>query len=218
MARIQTFLARLCCLTLAVIFAIALVMGKAADWPSAIIGIVASGVCLLIFIIDVFGARLRKRFPFVYRFCVKPVRIVITDERTEVFYANDKTVFSLANQIVWRPEVKGGQVLAVGAPGEWLRSAPKVLPADAIHTDLIEEALVATLPIDELREALLCYCAEISSQKVGFWRWHWHQIFSPLKVELQIRDHLKRQLVGEVVRKAKLLGPRELVEVNTAKN
>lgn len=216
MARVQTLLARLCSLTLAVIFAVVAFTRKSEDWPGTVLGVVLSGLCLLIFTFDTFGARLRKQFPFLSRFRVKPLRLVVNDERTEVYYGDGEIVFSLANQIVWRPEVKGGKVLAVGAPREWLPSAPQVLPADAIHTDLITEAVAATPRIDELWEAFLCYCVTISRQKVGFGRWFFHQFFSPLKVELQIRDHSKRQLLAEIARKAKLLGPREVVEVNTA--
>jgi len=123
-------------------------------------------------------------------------------------------IFSIANQIVWRPGTKGGEVVAVGAPDEWLSLSPRVLPADAVHTDLVAEAFAATPRIDELWEAFFCYCIEVSRRRVGFWRWFGRQFFSPLKVDLRIRDDVKKEFVGGVLRRCKLLGP---VDVFTTK-
>lgn len=216
MARLQTFLVRLCCVTLAVVFAFIGFAGKAGDWPTTIVGIVLFGFCLLVFIFDVFGARLRRQFPLLSRFGVKPVRLVVTDERTDVYFADGTRIFSVANQIVWRPGTKGGEVVAVGAPDEWLSSSRRVLPADAVHTDLVAEAFAATPQIDELWEAFFCYCIEVSRRKVGFWRWFGRQFFSPLKVDLRIRDDVKKEFVGRVLRRCKLFGPVDVFTTNVA--
>ena len=216
MARRQTFLARLCSLTLAIVFAAAAFTRRSDGWPSAIFGAVLALFCLLIFTFDVFWARVRKRFPFFRRFVVKPVRVAVSDDRTEVYYPDGRIVFSVTNQIVWRPGAKGGQVLAVGAPGEWLPSAPHVLPADAVHIDLVAEAFAATPRIDELCEAFFCYCIEASRRKVGFWRWFGRQFFSPLKVDVHIRDKTKNEFVGSVLRRSKFIGPANISTMTSA--
>ena len=216
MARVQTFLARLCCLTLAVIFAVVAFTGKAGGWPSTVVSVVLAGFCLLIFLFDLFGAHLRRHFPFFSRFGVKPVKLVVTDERTDVYLADGKRIFSVTNEIVWRPGTKGGEVLAVGAPDEWFSSSPRVPPADAVRRDLVAEAFTATPRIDELWEAFFCYCIEVSRRKVGFRRWFGRQFFSPLKVDLRIRDVVKKEFVGGVLRRCKLIGPVEVLTTNVA--
>jgi len=150
MARLQTFLARLCSLTLAIVFAVAAFTRRSDGWPSVIFGTVLAGFCLLIFTFDVFWARLRKRFPFFCRFVMKPIRLVVGDDRTEVHYPDGRIVFSVTNQIVWRPAKKGREFIAVGAPDEWLSSWPRILPADAVHVD--------SLPTRFLQRRVLMNC------------------------------------------------------------
>jgi hypothetical protein len=75
------------------ILAIAALTGKPRDWPSITFGFVFSALCLLILIFDIFGDRLRKHFPFLRRFRVKPIRLVISDERSEVYDAKARSYF-----------------------------------------------------------------------------------------------------------------------------
>ena len=143
---------------MAIVFAVAAFTRRSDGWPSVIFGTVLAGFCLLIFTFDVFWARLRKRFPFFCRFVMKPIRLVVGDDRTEVHYPDGRIVFSVTNQIVWRPAKKGREFIAVGAPDEWLSSWPRILPADAVHVDLVADAFSSTTGIDELWEAFFCYC------------------------------------------------------------
>ena len=198
------------------ILAIAALTGKPRDWPSITFGFVFSALCLLILIFDIFGDRLRKHFPFLRRFRVKPIRLVISDERSEVYDAEGTVIFSVANHIVWQPNEKGGEILAVGTPTEWLSSSPRVLPADAVHVDLVAESLAATPRIDELWEAFFCYCIEVSRRKVGFWKWFARQFFSPLKVDVRIRDDTKNEFLAGILRRFKFIGPADISTMNVA--
>jgi hypothetical protein len=104
----------------------------------------------------------------------------------------------------------------VGAPGEWLPSVPQVLLANAVDIDLVAEAFAATPRIDELWEAFFCYCIEVSRRKVEFWRWFGRQFFSPLKVDLRIRDDAKNEFVSGVLRRCKFIGPVDILTTNVA--
>ena len=216
MARLQTILARIACVVMIVPCAYRGLLGNSADWPTRMVGIVLSCLFLLYLWFDVFGERMRHRFPFFSRFGRPSVSLVVDDERTEMYSAEGKKVFSVANRFVWQSGQNGRRVLAVGAPEEWSLSTPRPLPADAMYTDLGAEALPTTPCIDEQWEAFIYYCEMMGWKKagVGFGRRLFHRLFSPLQVKLRISDPFRREFVGSLLRKSRHLGPLEVITRN----
>ena len=83
---------------------------------------------------------------------------------------------------------------------------------------LVADAFSSTTGIDELWEAFFCYCIGVSRQKVGFWKWFGRQFFSPLEIDVRIRDKAKNVFVGGVLRKSKFIGPVDILTTNVAKD
>lgn len=200
-------------MALIVISAYRALIERPADRSNTFMGIVAGSLFLLYLVFDLFEERIRKRFRFFSRLDVKCIRLVVNDERTEVYGFEGNKVYSTANQLVLRTGKKGRRLLAVGAPEDWLSSPRQDLPADAVHTDLVAEAFPGAPCIDEKWQAFIRYCELMGCKKegVGYWRQFFRRRRSPLKVDLQITDPHKREFIAGILLKSKYLRPLEVL-------
>ena len=158
MAQLKTILARLFCV---IVIATSVYRGflePSGDWPERVLSLCFAGLFLAYFFLDVWGSQLRQAFPILSFLDIKLIHLRINDKRTEVYSADRRKVFSVANQFVWRLGKEGRRMVAIGTPEEWPSAVSQGDLGDAIYTDLVAEANPSTPHIKEMWPAFVLYC------------------------------------------------------------
>jgi hypothetical protein len=204
MARLQTFLARLCCVVMIGAFFCVGFLGKVVDWPTRLVSvafILFFGTLLLYFLDYLPGDKIQELFPFLRRFNGKLLTITVNDKRAVVCNVDGVIIYSVANMIYWKPDTQ--KIFAIGGPNDWPSTAPRDLPEGVIGVDLVAEASPATPHINELWPAFVLYCREVGRQKAALGLWQ--SISCRWIINVRLDDHFKSDFVCESLTKERLL-------------